>query len=481
MSTHTSHAPQLNDKVHLQVRGMPQAVPAFLVVGILALAAAVFLSRSDDAGLRRFFFAYLIAFAFFTSFCIGGLFFTLIQHVTRAGWSVVVRRVPEALAGILPVMGVLTLPLLYSVWQLDGGLYRWAQPIENVAPHHEFSWDHAQTGQAADSHSAAAHSPATPAADPQAATTLSNPPPVPMDYANARHHHPAAFGVPKLDHFAIEKRPWLNPAFFTGRIIGYFVILGAIGWLYWRASVKQDTNGDPEIKKPLAILAAPLIFVFGLMVTFLTFDLIMSLDHTWYSTMLGVYYFAGSIMATFGFVALAYLLLQEMGLLTKSITTEHYHDLGKLMFGFMFFWSYVAFSQYMLLWYASIPETVPWLARRGATTAALDVNFWSTVSIVLLFGHTLLPFLGLISRHVKRHRLGLAFWAIWLVGFHYVDMTWLIGPELDGAFRFGAVEVLALIGVCGIFMAALVRKLQQAALIPVKDPRLADSLAFQNY
>ena len=482
MSTHSNHTPHLDDKLNFSSK----ATPVLFIVGIVALIVAIVLSRGDEVGMRRFYYAYLIAFSFCASFAIGGLFFTLIQHVTRAGWSVVVRRVPEALAATLPVMAVLTAPILVSVWQLDGGLYRWAQPEERKAPHHEFSWEHAKTGQAADQHNAShsaadGHTHGTPAAGDSHATLASNPHPIPMDYAGAKHHHPSAFGVPPLDEFAEAKRAWLNPTFFSIRIPIYFLVLGTIGFVYWRASVKQDTNGDPDIKKPLAVLAAPLIFVFGLCVTFLTFDLIMSWDHTWYSTMLGVYYFAGSIMATFGFMALAYLLLQELGYVTKSINKEHFHDLGKFMFGFMFFWSYVAFSQFMLLWYSSIPETVPWLARRGATTAHADVNDWSTLSIVLLFGHTLLPFLGLISRHVKRNRLGLGFWAVWLISFHYVDMTWLIGPELDGVLRFGPVEILCLLGVGGVFLGTLLAFLSRASLIPVKDPRLADSLSFQNY
>ncbi len=140
----------------------------------------------------------------------------------------------------------------------------------------------------------------------------------------------------------------------------------------------------------------------GLTVTGAAFDMFMSLDPHWYSTMFGVYFFAGSAVSFFGVIILIAFLLQRGGFLARSIDTEHYHDLGKFLFGFVFFWGYIAFSQYMLLWYANIPEETEWFARHGATTVKnvitgdapfhYAVSGWSAVVLAILFGQLLIPF-----------------------------------------------------------------------------------------
>jgi hypothetical protein len=174
-------------------------------------------------------------------------------------------------------------------------------------------------------------------------------------------------------------------------------------------------------------------------------------------------------------------LLQRTGYLNRTITTEHYHDLGKFLFGFTFFWGYIAFSQYMLLWYASIPEETGWYARRGATSVDAGINGFTTVSLLLLFGHLLIPFAGLLSRHVKRAKEILVFWAVWLLVFHWLDMYWVIMPEFDdGHVHFGLIEILCFLGIGGIYVAGLLRIGLRHALRPVMDPRLPESLTFQN-
>ena len=116
------------------------------------------------------------------------------------------------------------------------------------------------------------------------------------------------------------------------------------------------------------------------------------------------------------------MVLQAAGRLTTAITVEHYHDLGKLLFAFVVFWGYIAFSQYMLIWYANIPEETVWYL------AAAD-GPWGAVSLVLLFGHLLIPFFGLLSRDVKRRQRLLGFWAVWLLVMHWLDLYWLVMPQ----------------------------------------------------
>jgi hypothetical protein len=206
----------------------------------------------------------------------------------------------------------------------------------------------------------------------------------------------------------------------------------------------------------------------------------MSLDPAWFSTIFGVYYFAGAAVGIFASLIVIVTILQKTGHLTETVTTEHLHDLGKFLFGFTFFWGYIAFSQYMLLWYANIPETTAWFARRGASTIAEHQSGWTILSLMLLFGHLIIPFAGLLSRHVKRNRMMLAFWAAWLLVFHWLDLLWIVMPEYDGHFRLGILELLCLVGLGGVYVAALLRIGLRQKLAPVADPRFHESLAFEN-
>ena len=172
------------------------------------------------------------------------------------------------------------------------------------------------------------------------------------------------------------------------------------------------------------------LILYAITVTLASFDLLMSLDPHWYSTIYGVYYFSGCAVGIFATLIILSVLLQRWGLLRETITAEHYHDLGKFLFGFVFFWGYIAFSQYMLIWYANIPEETIWYGRRGTSTVDYMITLtwpWGAISVALLFGHLLIPFAGLLSRHAKRRKPVLVFWAVWLLVFHWIDVSWQIG------------------------------------------------------
>ena len=264
----------------------------------------------------------------------------------------------------------------------------------------------------------------------------------------------------------------------------HFAVWSLIGVWYWKQSIRQDETGDIEITRRLQFRAPVCLILFGLTLTFMAWDWIMSLDPVWYSTIFGVYYFAGSALAMFSSVILTVRFLQSRGLMVKSVTTEHFHDLGKFLFGFTFFWGYIAFSQFMLQWYGNIPDETGWFMRHGASTSS--ANDFRAVLIVLLFGHFLLPFAGLLSRHVKRDKAGLSFWAIWMLVFCWFDIFWLIAPQLDnGNLHLGPLdlaEYLAVtLGIGGVFVAFVVRRASHDPVRPMRDPRLADSLAFENF
>lgn len=445
----------------------PPRTGLFVAIGLVALVAAFFLARGSQDGVRRFWFAYVVNFAFFFTFTMGALFFVNLSHLTRSGWNVVVRRPAEALACNIGLLAILFLPILGVVLSNSGILYHWAQPAiahSSTAGHtaadatQPSQWDaHATGGEQKHAHDAA-H------ADEHA------------HGAAAAHGHGHG-----LDDLILKKRAFLNPTFFAIRWAVMFAIWVGLAVYLWRQSVRQDLVGGTEIHVAVQKVAAPGMVLFALTFTLAAFDLVMSLDAHWFSTMFGVYFFAGGMVSFFSLLIVIIRLLQRQGLIASSVTVEHYHDMGKFLFAFVFFWGYIAFSQYMLIWYGNLPEETGWLLRRGMGVGQGLSNTWSPIILVILFGHFLLPFPGLLSRHVKRNKKALTCWAVWLLAIHWIDMYWLVMPEMTTTHLPIAVELLCLVGMGSLYYAgARVMLAAGRNLIPVRDPRLGESLAFHN-
>lgn len=377
------------------------------VVGVASLAAAVGLGYfGDEAARAHFFPSYLVSFCYFLSLTMGALFFVLIQHLTRAGWSVVVRRIAEVVAANVGLLAILVLPIVFGAREL-------------------FVW---------------------------------------MD--------PAAVAASPI---LLKKTSYLNFTFFCVRLAVYFGAWTLLTGWFLRKSVEQDRTGNDALTTSMQKVAAPGMFLFALTITFASFDLLMSLEAEWFSTIFGVYFFAGSVLSFFALLPLISVRLQSAGRLRGLITPEHYHDMGKLMFAFTVFWTYIAFSQYMLIWYANLPEETGWFHRR-------QVGEWTNYSWFLLIGHFAVPFFGLISRIPKRRPAALAFAAVWLLFMHYVDLYYLVMPHTsDGRIPLSIVDLACFLGIGGLFVAAIALRFKSLALIPEKDPRLAESLAFENY
>jgi hypothetical protein len=271
-----------------------------------------------------------------------------------------------------------------------------------------------------------------------------------------------------------HKAAYLNPTFFGIRFVVFFGFWIALSRFYLKTSLAQDESGKPELAARMRAVSGPAMIGFALTLTFTAFDFLMSLDPGWFSTMFGVYYFAGCVVSANSMLALVLMWLQKQGRLVKSVTTEHYHDLGKMMFAFTVFWAYVTFSQFMLMWYANMPEE----------TAFFKLRFdhgWQWVGWTLVFGNFLIPFFGLLSRWLKRRKATLAFWAVWILAAHWVDMYWNVMPNLhpEGP-TIGLLDVTCLLGLGGLFLAGAAVQAKKVLLVPVKDPRLGQSLAFEN-
>jgi hypothetical protein len=411
------------------------SVYACLLLASLGLLAAVAHAWFTHDGYRRFMLAYLVAYAFVLSLSLGGLFFVLMQHLTRAGWSVLVRRPAEAMAANTLVLVVMFLPIALSVLLGHGEIYPWAQS----AGAHEPAAAHSTHGAAAD-HTFA-------------------------------HQH--------LDELTLAKRPWLNAPFFLARWVVYLGAWALLGLFFWRQSTLQDEDGDATRTRRMERVAGPASLLLGVTLMFGAFDLLMSLNPHWYSTIFGVYYFSGAVVGGLAAGVLFTLAIRRVNGITQRIGEAHYLDLGRLLFAFVFFWGYIAFCQYMLLWYANMPETTGWLRMRGATTVGSDVNDWTIVLLVLLFGHFVLPFCGLMSRHVKRRPLLLGAWAIWLLAMHYLDLLWIVMPEFGPSATLGAIELGLLVCLGGLWLADVLRRMSREHPVPVRDPRLHESIRFE--
>jgi hypothetical protein len=206
----------------------------------------------------------------------------------------------------------------------------------------------------------------------------------------------------------------------------------------------------------------------------------MTLRPTWYSTIFGVYYFAGCAISIFAVLAVLIWWLQAREVLTKTITEEHRHDVGKLLFGFVFFWGYIAFSQFLLIWYANIPEEVQWYAVRQIDPNSTGI---SNATALLFTFHLIIPFLGILSRHVRRQRGILAGWGAYMLVMHWFDLYYIIA--LDKAIEsqrwpLGLPEIATIVGLGALYVGALLWIAAGNWLVPVRDPRLAESLAFEN-
>ncbi|HEX4794396.1 MAG TPA: hypothetical protein VH370_11420 [Humisphaera sp.] len=438
-----------SERIKLGAGGRMVVVVA-LIAAVVGLVLALSGGHYERAGekYQRFLHSYLTAYAYCLSIALGALFSVMVHHASRAGWNVTIRRTTENIAGTLPIFIILSLPILWSVVQNTGILYPWALPAPDSIrePLKETAGEK----------------------PPERAATAEQ-------YAEERVTQVAERKIePEI---AWKRHGWYSNIFFFSRMALYLIIWAYLASKFRNQSIRQDENGDVEITTRLQALGPPGLVMLGLSITFFAFDILMSLDPAWYSTMFGVYYIAGCILSGFAAVIVGVFLLQKFGYLRSSVSVEHYHDLGKYLFAFTFFYGYIAFSQYMLLWYSSIPEEVTWYSRHGATT--LHPSRWSWVILAILFGQFLIPFPALLSRHVKRNKNTLVFLAIWVLAFHYVDIYWIVMPQY-GAFKPMLMDVGTLLLIGGVFVAGIVVNMSGANLRPTHDPRLPDALAFTN-
>jgi len=279
--------------------------------------------------------------------------------------------------------------------------------------------------------------------------------------------------VMNADHLLEGKEPFLNDTFFIIRFVGYFVIWFILSRLLYNSSLKQD-KGEAQIKK-MRTISAPGMILFALTLTFAAFDWLMSLDAHWYSTIFGAYIFGGSVLSTMSFLTLFVFQMKRKNYLTNIITPEHYHDFGKLLFAFIIFWGYMAFSQYFLIWYGNIPEETVWFLERWQ-------GGWKTITLMIVYGHFVVPFFYLFPQGVKRNLTALSIMAVWILAAHWLNLYWLVMPGfLHEQVHCSWMNVSAMMAMGGFFVAVFLYYTKSQPLVPVKDPGLGKSIKFVNH
>ncbi len=391
------------------------AVPALFAVGTVCVLISLGLfyftgsEENPSVGYKAFFHSYLANFMFCLSFCLGALFFVLVQYLVRAAWSASIRRIAELLAFTIPWWALMFAPILLMVLLTNSqALYEWNGGSESG-----------------------------------------------------------------LSELVESKLGYLNPGFFAIRALVYILIWTFTARVYFLLSRKQDDTGDTGINLQLQRWAGPCIMLFALSVNFAAFDWMMSTDAAWFSTIYGVYLFAASMLSFFAVMIVICHSLQRSGRIEKLVTTEHFHDMSKFQFGFIVFWGYIAFSQFLLYWYGNIPEETLWYKHRME-------NGWQYVGLLLIALHFALPFLGTMSRHVRRNRSVMAGWACFILVVHWLDLMFLIMPNAAPVSSMLIVgHFVCCIGMVSVFLAMFLLRVGETPLVATKDPWLPDALAYQ--
>lgn len=267
-----------------------------------------------------------------------------------------------------------------------------------------------------------------------------------------------------------HKAAYLN----TGFLIVRLLIFG-LGMIWFAKkivgnSLKQDQSGDESLSHKNSALSVGFAVFFALSFSLFSVDLLMSLLPTWYSTIFGVYCFAGLFQSSLAFLILLMIYMRRKGFVQGYYTEDHMHDVAKYLKGFTVFWAYIAFSQFMLIWYANIPEETEFYLMRAQ-------NGWMAISMALLIFKFIVPFLALLPRAWKRCESHLILVCSLILVMQYLDIHWLVYPNFnENHFTLGFYEIAILGGFVGIFLLMLMRFFQKNSVVAVKDPRLHEAL-----
>ncbi len=342
---------------------------------------------------------------YFTAISLCGTFFMAFNYLAQAGWSVSIKRVAEAQTGFLK-FGMLGMILIF--WFGHHDLYHWT--------HSQFY-------------------------DPNS---------------------------PEYDHILAGKSGFLNIPFFVTRLFAYAAIWIGFTYILRKHSLMEDQEGGLTHYKRSITLSAIFMVLFAVTSSTSAWDFLMSIDAHWFSTLFGWYTFIGLFVSGMAMMCLMILYLQKRGYM-EHVTENHLHDVGKFMFAFSIFWTYLWFSQFMLIWYANLPEEVVYYQVRW--------NYFRTLWATNLLVNFCAPFLVLMTRDAKRKKSILWVAGIIILCGHWLDVYVMVMPGTVGAhWHIGFIEIGTMIGYLGGFLLVTFKELSKAALVPKNHPMLAESL-----
>lgn len=274
-----------------------------------------------------------------------------------------------------------------------------------------------------------------------------------------------------------KKISYLNQEFFAFRSFLFVILWVGFAWKIVSNSLKQDETGDHNLTLANLKLSVIFLVVFALSYSLFSVDLLMSIDPHWFSTIYGVYAFSGLFQAGLAMMIIFLIMLIKGGYLKDIVKVDHIHDMGKFLFGFTVFWAYIAFSQYLLIWYANLPEETLFYLHRSH-------GGWEWLSLFLIIGKFVVPFIALAPVWAKRSYKHLKYVCYWILFMQYVDFYWLVYPNLHTNNKnmfpeqpiFNFYEIGVFLGFLGIFLYFTHKFLEKNSLVPLKDPRLDESL-----
>ncbi|MGE5313476.1 MAG: quinol:cytochrome C oxidoreductase [Acidobacteriota bacterium] len=268
------------------------------------------------------------------------------------------------------------------------------------------------------------------------------------------------------------KSPYLNIQFFFIRSAVFMILWIGFYWVLARNSRRQDATGDQALTRSNIRFSTAFMPVFAITITFFAIDWMMSLEPHWFSTIFGVYYFSGTVLAALAVATYIIVSLNERGYFVAGLRKDHYYSLGTLLFVFTNFWAYIAFSQFMLIWYANVPEETFWYLSRWR-------NGWQYVSFVLILARFIVPYFVLLSQPSKMDARKLKIMGIWIFAAHIIDMYWIVMPSFSRSVIFGWQELGFPILVAGVIALVFVFKSKRENLVPIGDPKLQRGINFR--
>lgn len=439
-----------------------------LIAGVVLTVLGMVTGTSMD----RFWSNYLLDTILFLGISVLALFFLSAHQIAMSGWHILVKRVPEAMSQFSIFGAGFMLVIIIGLWAGYHHLYHhWDNDFitnktvtvdelkvyeehlahEGGAEGHDKDysreWQSFQYNQKAE----------------------------PTMHHGDEHHvelvadENGQVANPYFDRFIAGKEGYLNKPFWTLRSILYLVLWVSVAITLRKLSLKEDLEGTTHWFMRTKFWAAIFLIIWAVTSSTMAWDWVMSLDPHWYSTLFGWYNFTSLWVACLCTIILILIFLKRNGYLAE-LNENHLHDLGKYVFGFSVFWTYLWFSQFMLYWYANIPEETRYFLDRARTN--YSVLFYANLLINFLF-----PFLMLMRRDAKRDLNALTIVASVLILSHWLDFFLMIMPPTVGEhWGIGFLEVGMFMTFAGLFLYIVFGELAKASLVPTKHPLYKESL-----